>query len=111
MRFLRRWWPCRYHMRVHFGQQRAASIVQYRRCRAPRGPDGAAWWSAHCLQGADRAGEALEQMLRSSVETFDGQAAAAGNGAMLGAGTGGGGGGDGRRTPPRPPPMSSAVPI
>ena len=56
--------------------------------------------------------EALEQMLRSSVETFDGQAAAAGNGAMLGAGTGGGGGGgDGRRTPPRPPPMSSAVPI
>lgn len=52
--------------------------------------------------------EALEQLLRSSVETFDGQSAAAGNGAMLlGAGTGG----DGRRTPPRPPPMSSAVPI
>ena len=49
--------------------------------------------------------EALEQMLRDSVETFDGQAVAAGNGGVIS------GGGDGRRTSPRPPPMSSAVPI
>jgi len=49
--------------------------------------------------------EALEEMLRSSVETFDGQAAAVGNGGIMF------GGGDGRRTPPRPPPMHSAVPI
>jgi hypothetical protein len=30
---------------------------------APRGPDGAAHWSTHCLQGVDSASEALQQML------------------------------------------------